>query len=239
MPYFFAEQNLSTGLVAEIRNEEARHILLSHRVKKGEKIKLQGPDGKRFLGEVSEIKKNSVKLKILEGLLMSKEPESAIVLFQSVIAEKALDFVFRKSTELGAVKIVLFNSEYTAVKLSGEQFKKKQTRWNKILKEAAKQSERASWPVLEYAENFDAIIKTARSLGKVFLMDIGGKKIQNPSPVAQALALIVGPEGGFSEGELAKLRTLKNLETVAVGTNVLRAETAALAGVAIIRHQIQ
>ena len=66
MPYFFSNENLFLGGSHQIDGEEARHILLSHRVKIGEKLKLQGPDGKRFLSEVVSAGKKDLMVKALE-----------------------------------------------------------------------------------------------------------------------------------------------------------------------------
>src|SRR5438034_751240 len=109
MPYFLANESLSQGKILEISGEEARHVLLAHRVKKGEKIKLQGTDGKRYKVEIIEIGRNKLKLRSLEEIAVPSEPAVKITLFQSVVSEKALDFIFQKGTELGLDKIVLFN----------------------------------------------------------------------------------------------------------------------------------
>jgi 16S rRNA (uracil1498-N3)-methyltransferase len=235
MPYFFCAENLSLNKFVEIGGEEARHILLAHRSKIGEKIKLQGPDGNRHNAEIVEIGKNKLKLKILEQLIPPAEPKVKITLFQAVVSEKALDFIFQKGTELGVTKIVLFNSANAATKLSSDQFKKKLDRWNKILGEAAKQSERVNFPGLEFVSNLDSVVSALKSYGKVFLADILGGKPQAVNGLIQTYAVVVGPEGGFTKDEVRVLQTLKNLQTVSLGPTVLRAETAALAIVAIIR----
>lgn len=230
MPYFFSNKNLSVEDVVDVSGEEARHILV-HRPKIGESLKLQGPDRKRFETEVLEVKKTSLKLIVQKELDVPKEPGLKITLFQSVVSEKALDFIFQKSTELGANKIVLFNSQNTAAKLSAEKFKSKQERWNKILMESAKQCERGVWPELEFLFGVDEVMLAVKKLEKVFLTDTGGKKISKVDKATSA-GILVGPEGGLTKEEISNFKSLPNVETVSLGNFTLRAETAALSALA-------
>lgn len=237
MPYFLSDENLAQGKIVSVVGEEARHILLAHRKKKGEKVKLQGPDGKRYGAEIVEINRNILKLKVLEQAPVPAEPKISITLFQSVVSEKALDFIFQKGTELGLNKIVLFNSANTATKLSADQFKKKQERWNKILTEAAKQCERAKYPGLEFVLDVKQAVVKMEVLDKVFLTDISGQKLNVKGQMSN-VAVIIGPEGGFTDQEMQTFKTLPNLKIISLGPILLRAETAALASIAIIQNLI-
>ncbi|MBI5530773.1 MAG: 16S rRNA (uracil(1498)-N(3))-methyltransferase [Candidatus Doudnabacteria bacterium] len=233
MPYFLSEQNLKIGQEVSIAGDEARHILLSHRIKVGEKIKLQGPDKQRFLCGVKHVLKNGLTVEPLERIELPKEPAVEIFLFQSAVSEKALDFIFQKSTELGVKNIILFNSARTATKLSPEIFKKKQQRWQKIITEAAKQSERAEVPVLEFLTGIDQVIKKAQNLDISCVMDItGNSKAVNKN--IGSIGLVVGPEGGFDDSELEIFKQAK-FSFLKIGDILLRAETAALAGVVAVR----
>ena len=221
------------GKEVQVSGEEARHLLLSHRLKRGKKIKLQGPDGQRYLAEVVAIDKGSLLARAVEQLIVPSEQKIKTSLFQSVVSEKALDFIFQKGTELGLSEIILFNSANTAAKLSDDIFKKKLERWNKILGEAAKQSERSKWPQLSFVKDLEGAIKLMTQ-EKVFLAGIDGKKFSSLAPNPLSLALVIGPEGGFTTEELKKMQEVVNLQNIWLGNFVLRAETAALAGLAVL-----
>lgn len=238
MPYFFSAENLSLGRIVSVGGEESRHILLAHRAKKGEKVKLQGPDGKRFLSEIVSADKKSLRLKVIDTLVVPIELNAEMVLFQATVSEKALDFILQKGTELGLSKIILFNSANSASKLSAEQFKKKFERWQKIATEAAKQSERAKWPGVEFVADVGQVMLKAETSDKVFLTDISGEKLgsNQVSSSSKSIVLIVGPEGGFTEQEVKQFQVLKNLQTVSLGPVLLRAETAALTAVSLVRN---
>jgi 16S rRNA (uracil1498-N3)-methyltransferase len=233
MPYFLSAENLILGKVSEVAGEEARHILLAHRAKKGEKIKLQGPDGKRYLAEIISATKSTLTVKPTEEIQAPKESKTLVTLFQSVVNEKALDFIFQKGTELGLGKIVLFNSANTAKKISREEFKKKELRWQKILSEAAKQCERVKWPALEFTNDVKSVLPELERFGIVYLMDPKGEKPKNFT-AAESIALIVGPEGGLNEGEVRLFSQQPKVKSLSLGPIFLRAETAALASIAII-----
>jgi 16S rRNA (uracil1498-N3)-methyltransferase len=241
MSYFLSAQVLKLNNEVEIQGEEARHILLARRMKKGQSINLQGADEKRFRVVIVDINKNSLKLKVVESISVPVEAKVKITLFQSYVNEKALDFIFQKGTELGVFKIVLFNSQNTATKLSKEGFLKKQERWNKILWEAAKQSDRVRPPTLEFLENLDSIISSAKKLDKVLLCDIAGEPVKNLGNLDQSFkscAIIIGPEGGFIQEEIAQIIKLPNSVSVSLGPILLRAETAALAALSIVRNLV-
>src|SRR5258708_49307 len=157
MAYFLSDKNLQTDQSFAVEGEEARHILLSHRVKKGERIKLQGPNNKRFLCEVTDARKDRLAVKVLQAVFVPAEPSLKLSLFQAKISENALDFILQKSTELGVSRIVLFNSANVATKLSKDQYDGKSERWNKILWEAAKQCERIGPPGLEFVSDMDGV----------------------------------------------------------------------------------
>lgn len=239
MSYFLSSQILSLNSVVEIHGEEARHILLARRMKKGESFNLQGSDEKRYKVEITDINKNNLKLKVVESVLVPTEPKVKITLFQSYLSEKALDFILQKGTELGAFKIVLFNSQNTATKLSKEGFIKKEERWNKILWEAAKQSDRVHPPTLEFFDNLDNVILSAKMFDKVLLCDIAGEPVKNLGNLSQSFkscAIIIGPEGGFAQEEIVRIIKLPNSVSVSLGPVLLRAETAALAMLSIVRN---
>lgn len=234
MPYFFSAENLNTGLVVNLVADEARHLLLSHRVKIGEEVKLQGPNKKRFLAEVVKAGKNQLQLRCLRELLVPSESKTALVLFQAVVAEKALDFILQKGTELGLEKIVLFNAQNSAVQLTKEKFAAKKDRWQKILTEAAKQSERAVWPSLGFVSSGSELINQFKDLGSVYLTDINGGR-PNASAVNGGVGIIVGPEGGFKAEEVSVFKAVPNVKDLGLGSSLLRAETAALAALAGVR----
>lgn len=235
MSYFLFSGNLTIGQKFEMDEGEAVH-LLARRTRLGESLNVQGNDGKRMQCAVVEVKKKQIICKALSRLAVPPEPQTKILLFQSMVQEQALDFILQKSTELGAQKITLFNSERTATRLSWERFGQKQARWQKILWEAAKQCDRQKIPALEYSEGLDEVVKELLSLEKILIFDIVGKKLNAVNPPPARIGIVIGPEGGLTQTELGELIKLPNAEVANLGPLLLRAETASLAALAITRN---
>jgi 16S rRNA (uracil1498-N3)-methyltransferase len=235
MPYFLSEKKLQIGQPASIIGEEAGHVLLARRAKVGEEIKVQGPDGKRFLATISETKKHEVVVNPQKEIPVPAEPSSKIILFQSVVASGTLDTILQKATELGAAGIVLFNSQYTATKLSQQKFLDKLPRFKKILWEAAKQCERGTVPLLRYLADIKDIESEAAQLDRLVIFDISGGRLGAKGKMLN-VGMVIGPEGGLSGDEVRLLSSMPNSQLASLGAFVLKAETAAIAALAVIQQ---
>lgn len=238
MSYFLSSQKLELGKIVSIQAEEARHMLLARRMKVGGQVVIQGQDGKRFETKIVEIKKNLLKVEVLAEVAVPPEWPVKISLFQSVVSEKALDFIFQKATELGAAGITIFNSEHTATKLTIAQFKKKEPRWQKIFWEAAKQCGRGKVPELKFLLDVNQVIDEASNFDQNFILNASGKNLNQSFKTFKSCSIIIGPEGGFTQEELKKLKAVPKTTVVNISPFTLRAETAAIAGLAIIQAQL-
>ncbi len=235
MPYFLSPENLHIGQTLDLTGEEAGHLLLSRRLRPGEVVRFQGPDGKRFLCEAVEVKKKSLTAVVKEPVVVPQEPKTTTTLFLAYINQAALDMVLQKTTELLAGRVVLFNSQNVAHVLTRQKFEERQSRWGKILWEAAKQSERVAPPELAYVKDLPAALALAGKLDQVILLDPTAEK-KLGQVVGRGLAtlgLFVGPEGGFTQAENRQVLGLPRSAAASLGPVLLRAETAALAAVAI------
>jgi 16S rRNA (uracil1498-N3)-methyltransferase len=167
-----------------------------------------------------------------------EEPEKSISLFMASVSESAWDMVLQKTTELGVKKIHLFSSQNSPKKMSLEDFQKKLRRWEKILWEAAKQSGRGKIPDLVFLKDLDEVLEKTKDLDVVYLCDASGIGLEPitypPAGGLKPAGLFVGPEGGFTEAEIDKIKKLKNCQLLKLSNFTLRAETAAIAGVAKI-----
>lgn len=234
MSYFLTDKNLELHTQTTIDGDEAHHILLSRRMRVGDYIEAQSIDGRRFKVEIRGIKKNSVEITVVSELSVPEELSSHIILFQSVVSEKALDFIFQKATELGAYEIVLFNSQNTATKLTQEKFTSKLERWNRILWEAAKQSGRGVVPKLSFAQSLEDVVALGSKLGAFYVLDREGKKIDRKNEYS-SIGFVVGPEGGLTKQEMEVFSRDPHAQIINISPFILRAETAAVAGLTLLQ----
>lgn len=236
MSYFLAQIHLAIGNNHKLIGDEARHIILSRRIRIGEKIKIQDGRGKRFMTEVTDIGRNDLSIHVLEEIPVPMEPELKITIYQALIKEKQLDYVLQKCTELGAFAIGLFNADNTPIRMDGN-VDSKLARWRKICQEAAKQSERGQSPELQLLPGLAEIIENSVDLDVLLVLDMQGE--HGPADLASKLSgvenigIVIGPEGGLTESELVLCEKPSNIHFINLGPRVLRAETAASSALAI------
>lgn len=236
MSYFLSDKPLKAGEIVELTGEEARHILLSRRVEIGEIIKIQGPDAKRFMAEVILIERKSLSIQALEEIAIPDESPLSITIFQALIKEQPLDFIIQKATELGVDKLILFNSQNSVDRF--KDIEKKLGRWQKIGDEASKQSNRGRAVLIEYLDDESKVPKISANLDHIFLLEPSAKEkfsTWKPNFQVKKIGILVGPEGGFTENEVAEFLKIKNLTPISMGPRILRADTASIAGSAIIQ----
>ncbi|MBI5139851.1 MAG: 16S rRNA (uracil(1498)-N(3))-methyltransferase [Candidatus Vogelbacteria bacterium] len=243
MSYFLSDKPLKVGEISNIEGEEAKHILLSRRMRsampdgrQGEKLKIQDINGKRFLCEFITASRESLDILALEEITSQKEPALKIYIFQSLIKEQPLDNILQKATELGATGIFIFSPERSLERF--KEMDKKLDRWNKISLEAAKQSDRISPLKISYLTHQEDVIKRMGELDQVFLLEPTSKETfatWELSSQVNSIGILVGPEGGFSTKEIETFSGLKKVIKISMGPRILRADTASIVAVAIIQ----
>lgn len=167
-----------------------------------------------------------------------------VTLAQALAKGEKMDDVVRQATEIGVARIVPFAAERSVVKLDAGKAAARVNRWRRIAAEAAKQSQRVDLPaVLEVAEFAALPGQLAGSLVLVCWEDAAdapgiGRAIREAAPDADAdVAVVVGPEGGFTADEVAALEA-SGAVAVSLGDTVLRTETAGVVATAIAIHEL-
>lgn len=235
MPYFISDTELSKNKEFSLNPEEARHIIVSKRAQNKERIIVQDPNENRFLCEIVSINKKNLVLKALSPITPPKEPDIKITLCQAYISEQNLDFILAKATELGATEIAIFQAEFSPNNLK-EKSEKKLTRWQKITAEAAKQSERIRPPKITIHKDLLTTLEYTNKIGKRIFLDTLKTASSASNNEIKQFALFVGPEGGFSEKERKLAKNTNNLQGVSLGERILKAETAAIAGLTLLQY---
>lgn len=241
MHKFFTPKELFTDTHAFIKGDDVKHIYRVLRVEAGEKVSINNLCGEEFLGEVEEVNKQEVIIKILEKLDLNNESELEIYLFQGMPKATKMDLIVQKGVELGMSGFIPVITDRVDVKLKGEF--KKLDRLNKIALEASKQSKRShiakvTAPIefadaLEQMKEMDLIVvpyENATGYGvKSMAKELGDKKFKK-------VAIMIGPEGGFEEEEIQKLKDI-NAHIVTLGPRILRTETAGFTCASLLQYE--
>jgi 16S rRNA (uracil1498-N3)-methyltransferase len=202
---------------------QLRHVL---RLRDGDELAVFDGKGQEWIARM-----RGDTAELVRAVEQSAEPETRLTLFQAVIKPARFELVLQKGTELGIVRFVPFLAERSVS--SGERL----ARWQSIVVEAAEQSGRRLVPAIAPVLPFEEALAEAATAGVPY-MPWEGAGHPNLSAVhkpGRQLALIVGPEGGFTESEVEQARA-RGAVTVTLGRRILRSETAAIVAAALLLH---
>ena len=229
---FFVDQVRDGAAV--LSGESARHLALVLRGEEGQQYEISDNQN-LYLAEIAAAANDRVVFRVLEKL-PSREPRVHMVLLVSLIKFDRFEWIVEKATELGVNAIVPVEAERSEKGLLKAAAKRLE-RWRKIARESSQQSRRVRAPEMEPPLSLDAALTGHDAAVKYFLEEKPGAigLLQAlPSPAPASVALLVGPEGGWTDRERARL-TGDGWMSVSLGATILRAETAAIAALAIIR----
>jgi len=225
-----------------ISGSEARHILKVLRMTSGDQFVLMDRGGDRYEAEIESVDGSEVLVKIIKPLQSPALPDLEITLCQALLKSGAMDYLVEKTSELGVTCIIPFASERTIVKLDGDGTSNKVRRWREIAVSAAKQSDRIVPAEISPPVRFIDIVQQWQNADfiKVILWEREESRdlkdlLRASAPGAHFIGM-VGPEGGFSSGEVATAKEAGFIP-VSLGKRILRAETAAITLVAIIQYE--
>jgi len=223
--------------------EESHHVARVLRLKAGTQIELFDGKGHLFLAEIERIDK-SVRVRLVSRQRVVGAQGVGLWLFQADLKGKKMDLVVQKSTELGVQRFFPFTCSRSQGRVGGERRKRKSERWQKLIEGACKQSMRLTLMTCEKEQSMAELLRTharSGSPGTRLLFwegeaDFSLSHVDWQEP-GDSVCLMLGPEGGFSEREIGAAREY-GWQTVSLGAQVLRAETATIAALSIVQHQL-
>jgi len=231
--YLDKKLNLDLDLILE--KEDAHYLKNVMRLREGDNVFLFNSKDGEFKGEIISSDKKNTKVKLISKIENINKPGKISLIF-SLIKSSKLDYLIQKCTEVGVKSFVPVISEKSVVK----NFNIKRT--EKIIKESCEQSNQLFLPTIHGVEKLEKKIKSFDKNSIVFFADINSsnKKIDEviKNNKNREFYLLVGPEGDFSLKERDLLKSMNNCIPISLGQNILRSETAAVAGLAILNSQI-
>jgi len=196
--------------------------------------------GRDFRGRVLSLSDEKASLRIFEVFRSSTESPVEIVLLQALPEKERMELIIQKATELGASTIVPFKSKRSISLEERDAKQKKSHRWQEIANKAVRQSRRGKVPKVDRYCTFEEALELCKGEGlKLLLWEKDGeplKKILWPH-LPKKVCAMVGPEGGFTEGEV-KLAKEKGFIPIKLGQRILRTETAAITLIGILQYEL-
>jgi 16S rRNA (uracil1498-N3)-methyltransferase len=210
----------------EIAGEEFHHAVRVVRLREGEEIEVFDGRGGAARGRVGTISRDALRIDVAADIA-SRESNVKVHLAAAIIQLDKFELILQKATELGAATITPLITD--RIEIREERYRGKRERWDKIVLEAVKQCGRAVIPPVNDPTHFDDV---AKKDGPRIVFDADEEPDVAPERIGEA-TILIGPEGGWSEREIAIARETRCLFQ-RLGPRRLRAETAAIASLAII-----
>ncbi len=207
------------------------------RLSKGDAIILFNGDGADHEAVISEIRSQRVTVLITGSVAAAAESPLRITLVQAVCRGERMDYVLQKATELGVFCIQPLISQRVEVRLDAARQKKRMLHWQGVVTSACEQSGRAVVPEVKSPLSLTAWLGVADYPVSLVLDPLAGDRLSGVKIEADSVAVLVGPEGGFTDDEVKAARE-KGLLAVSMGPRVLRTETAGPAAMAVLQARL-
>lgn len=241
--FFTSPESVGEKSIRITDQNDIHHITKVLRLKIGDKIDISDSDKWEYETEISYMDKDYVEAIIIDRQKFANEPRSKVTLFQGVPKQGKMELIIQKTVELGVYEIVPVFTDRTVVTDNGK-FSKKIERWQKISDEAVKQCKRGIIPtvaddltfkeMVERLKAFDLVLFPYENEDDRTIKDaLRGRK-----DIPETIAIIIGPEGGFSDKEALALNDF-GAECVTLGKTTLRTETAGMVALAMTMYEFE
>jgi 16S rRNA (uracil1498-N3)-methyltransferase len=203
------------------------------RLNLGDAITLFDGAGGEWQARIDAIGKRDVDVTLLQHEAIERESPLAITLVQALATGDKMDWIIQKATELGVHAIQPIQTQRATAKLTAERAEKRAEHWQGVAIAANEQCGRNRLPAIHRVQDFAAWLNQPFT-GTRWLLQPGAPGLSGATIAAAPIALIIGPEGGFTDDEIAAA-TRAGVTPVSFGPRVMRTETAGLALIAALQ----
>ena len=224
----------------EIDGDSYHYLFRVRRLRVGDSLVLFDGAGMEASATVEEVSTQRATLRVAEPVRHEQTTSYRLTVAQALLKGDRMDWCFQKLTELGAHELIPLRTARTVVDVRGERAKKRHRRFEHIVADAARQCRRTWVPQVNEISDLDELWLRAADFELPLLLWEGehqrplGTALPDTAP--SSICLLIGPEGGFEDEEVARARAA-GFVAVGLGRHILRAETAALAAATVIGFQ--
>ena len=226
---------LAPGAELDLPESAATHVARVLRLREGTAIVAFDGRGDDHRCEIVAVRGDRVRIRVDERVAGVPESPLAVTLVQAISRGERMDLTLQKATELGVAAIVPVFSARSVVRLDADQAARKLRHWQAVVASAAEQCGRSVLPVLRPPVELDRHLAAPAGAAVRLLPHPGAEQ-----PLARIAApgggveLLVGPEGGFEDGEVARA-VAAGYVAVSLGPRVLRTETAGMVAITVLQ----
>ncbi len=225
-PRLFVEQPLADGVALNITGNSAHYLMGVMRLKEGSPLKLFDDISGEYLGRVTSLGKRDLMVTV-EAKLRDRERAPDLWICQALIKKDRFDWIAEKACELGVARFVPVLTARCVVD------KVKDDRLRAHMIEAAEQCERTALPEIVLLTRLEEMLKSWPADRAIYFCDERGGTPFLDTLCPGPAAVLIGPEGGFTDAENAAIRAHPNARAVSLGPRILRADTAAVAAISV------
>jgi len=235
IPRIYQTQRLAENSRITLEESAARHVARVLRLGPGAPLRLFDGRGGEYAATIVESDKREVNVAVGSYTEVEVESTLRLTLAQGISKGERMDFTIQKAVELGVQRIVPLQTERSVVNLKGERRDKKLEHWRGVIISACEQCGRNTLPELLPMQSLSAWLETPLQ-GTGLLLDHRADSTIDSLSRPDAVTLLIGPEGGLSEGERQEARAA-GYTGLRLGPRVLRTETAALAALSALQSR--
>jgi 16S rRNA (uracil1498-N3)-methyltransferase len=227
--------NLAHRAQANLPDGAAHHAARVLRLKRGDEVRLFNGEGGEYEASIHRVEKNAVTVDIGRHHDIERESKLKVCLAQAITTGDKMDYTLQKAVELGVARIQPLQTNRGVVRLNQERAEKRLQHWQNVVISACEQCGRNTLPQVAAILPFEEwVAGTDSAAFRLMLSPYAEKSLRNcPTPEGE-VSLVVGPEGGLNQEEVAFAQA-KGFESVRMGARVLRTETAPLAALAALQ----
>lgn len=234
-PRIYHPDPLTTNTTVSLTATASAHVARVLRLKKGAELTLFNGHGGEFDAVIDDVEKQQVYATVSCYHDINRESPLYLHLGQGISRGEKMDYTIQKAVELGVQEITPLFTERSEVRLDKERSVKRLRHWQAIIISACEQSGRTDIPVIhEPCELKMWLAEQTQSL-KLMFHPIATTTLKQLTP-AKSIRVVIGPEGGFSDREIA-FATTQNFAALQLGPRILRTETAAVVALCALQCQ--
>jgi len=234
LPRIYTAQGLGSGITLLLEPEPSRHIARVLRMVEGDALVLFDGSGGEYPAQITSV--DNKRVEVTTGAHRARECESPLRIHLGIAISRGerMDWIVQKATELGVDAITPLFTERTEVKLNAERAAKKVQHWRQVAISACEQCGRNRVPAIGRLQPVHDWLAATHAEAKFVLHHRADANAGPPLDTAASAALLVGPEGGLSEDEIAAAERA-GFSSLRLGPRVLRTETAPLAAITLLQ----
>jgi 16S rRNA (uracil1498-N3)-methyltransferase len=229
----FVDMALQTGMTVELPSERAHYLFRVLRLAPGAELRIFCGDGVEYQAIAVDTDPRRGRLAIRDAIRQESSAAFRLHLIQAVIKGDKLDFAVQKATELGVTDIWLTTTDRSEVRPRDERRERRLQHWRRIVVAACEQCGRARLPRLHGPDPLPATLAAA-GVQNLLMLEPGAPPLAD-APAADT-AIMIGPEGGFTDDERT-MAVAAGATLMGLGDYVLRADTAPVAALAVLRQR--